>query len=103
MLARVRAHAIALLFVLLIVTAARGATLYVSSTGDDRNPGTDAQPFATMTRARDEVRDRPAQRPIAVIVRGGTYHQTRTLQLDARDSDTHWQAAPAEEVRIDGA
>ena len=37
---------------LLIVTSARGTTLYVSPTGDDSNSGTGQQPFATLTRTR---------------------------------------------------
>ncbi len=97
-----RTHFSGLLVGLLIVAAARGATLYVSPTGDDHNGGTDAQPFATLARARDEIRLRPAERPVTIVVHGGTYRQTETLQLDARDSDSHWQAAPGEEVRIDG-
>jgi hypothetical protein len=86
----------------MISSTAGGATLHVSPKGDDRNAGTEAQPFATLARARDEIRQHADQRPITVVVHGGTYRQTETLKLDARDSDSHWQAAPGEEVRIDG-
>jgi hypothetical protein len=99
---RMRMHTVILAFVLLVGVAARGATLYVSPNGDDQNAGSEAQPFATLQRARDEIRQHPDQRPMTVIVHGGTYPETAPLQLDARDSDTHWQAAPGEEVRIDG-
>ncbi|HWB53273.1 MAG TPA: hypothetical protein VG722_03745, partial [Tepidisphaeraceae bacterium] len=91
-------------FVLVLAMAclARGATLYVSPYGDDRNAGTEPHPFATLARARDEIQDHPDERPITVVVNGGTYRQTTTLKLDARDSDTHWQVAPGQTVRIEG-
>src|SRR5947207_6401577 len=97
-----QAHPTGILLLLLIVTAAGGATLHVSPTGDDRNPGTAAQPFATLSRAHDEIRRRSAERPFTVIVHAGTYRQAVTLELDARDSDTQWQAALGEQVRITG-
>ena len=76
--------------------------MHVSPAGDDRNSGTEAQPFATLARARDEIRHRPAKRPITVIIYGGTYRQTATLELDARDSDSQWQSAAGQQVQIDG-
>jgi hypothetical protein len=91
-----------LFLVLLIVTTARGATLYVSPDGDDSNSGTEAQPFATLMRARDEIRRHSSSRPDTVVVHRGTYRQTATLELDARDSDTQWQASAGEQVRITG-
>ncbi len=90
------------LLALLMVTAAQGATVYVSPTGDDRNSGAEARPFATLARARDEIRHGPTKRPITVIIHGGTYRQTATLELDARDSASQWQAAAGQQVRIDG-
>lgn len=90
------------MLVLLIVTAAQGATVHVSPTGNDRNSGAEARPFATLERARDEIRHGPAKRPITVIIHGGTYRQTATLELDARDSASQWQSAAGQQVRIDG-
>jgi hypothetical protein len=87
---------------LLFATIARGMTIHVAVAGDDRNSGTQTHPFATLARARDEIRRHPDERPITVIVHGGIYRQTATLDLDARDSGNHWQAAPQEEVRVDG-
>lgn len=88
--------------VLLIASTATGATLHVAANGNDGNSGTEAQPFATLSRARDEIRRRSDERPMTIVVHGGTYRQTGTFALDARDSDSQWQAAPGEEVRIDG-
>ena len=37
--------------------------------------------------------------PSVIIVHGGAYRQTATLELDVRDSDTSWQAAPGGPTR----
>lgn len=71
-------------------------TLYVSTVGNDRadgrspSPGADNQgPFATLERARDELRALSGGRAGAnVIVRGGTYQLQRTFQLESQDSGT---------------
>ncbi|MBN1341239.1 MAG: right-handed parallel beta-helix repeat-containing protein [Phycisphaerae bacterium] len=83
---------------------------YVAPTGKDTNPGTAAEPFATVGRARDEVRKRIAgglDRDIVVLIRGGTYPQTETLAFGPEDSgtDTHsitYAAAPGEKVVLSG-
>ncbi|MBI3923072.1 MAG: NPCBM/NEW2 domain-containing protein [Armatimonadetes bacterium] len=85
---------------------------YVSLNGNDANPGTKAQPFATPTRARDVLRERRKagelkDAPVTVYLRGGMYRVMDTLELTAEDSGTEkspvvWQAAPGEEVRLVG-
>jgi hypothetical protein len=97
-----RTYASGLVLIFVAIAAARGTTLHVSSTGNDGNSGTEVKPFATLARVRDEIRQRSDHRPIDIIVHGGTYRQPATLELDARDSNTHWQAATGEEVRING-
>jgi hypothetical protein len=64
---------------------AKEATLYVSPKGDDTNPGTLGRPFATLARARDEVRKLKASSPVTVYVRGGIYEMTAPLTLGAED------------------
>ena len=67
------------------------AEFYVSPRGDDRNPGTEAEPFATLPRARNAVRaaiQAGLQKPATVMVRGGVYYLDETLVLDALDSGT---------------
>ena len=54
------------------------ATFLVATNGNDANPGTEAKPFATIERARDEIRQLKSTGPlpaggIVVEVRGGTY------------------------------
>lgn len=65
--------------------------VYVSPRGDDRNPGTDEQPVATLTAARDRIRlyrkQNPAlQNPLQVIIRKGEYMMTETLTLTTADN-----------------
>jgi len=93
--------------------------LFVATNGDDRwsgrlnSPradGTDG-PFATLTRARDAVRELKAagglQRPVEVQVRGGTYYMSEPLSLGPADSGTPdcpitYRAYPGERPVLSG-
>jgi len=86
-------------------------TLYVASGGSDRNLGTLRRPFATLERARDEIRSlRQAGRisgPVVVEIAGGLYELSRPLELMAQDSGTvnspiEYRARKGHEVRIVG-
>lgn len=91
---------------------------YVAPNGNDAWSGTlpeprdDDGPFATLRRARDEIRGLkqagglPAG-GVEVRVRRGTYFLDGTLELTAADSGTAdapitYRAAPGEEVRLSG-
>jgi hypothetical protein len=67
-------------------------SLYVAANGNDSAAGTIIAPFATLARARDEIRVRKSKRqlagPVTVFVRGGLYELSETLKLDGRDSGT---------------
>ena len=65
-----------------------GQTLFVSSKGDDRNPGTEEQPLATLKRAQEVVRACKQNGPITVCLRQGTYYLNETLIFGAEDSGT---------------
>ena len=84
---------------------------YVSTTGNDADPGTRAKPFATLERARDEVRkldkSQTADRPITIEIAGGIYELARPFELTAADSGgarcpVEYRARKGEEVRIVG-
>lgn len=88
-----------------------GAEFYVAPNGDDANPGTKARPFASVERARDEVRALKKAGPppgaVTVQVRGGTYFLRDTLVFDPEDSGTEqapviYQAYPGEEPLLSG-
>ncbi len=91
---------------------AADSNFWVSPRGDDRNPGTEAAPFRTLSRVRDAARERLRQKPLAndlvITLRGGTYRLSETLTLDDRDAgrdgwDVVWRSAPHETAVISGA
>ena len=59
------------LLALLTASPLSAAEFFVSTSGDDGQPGTLEKPFATVARARDEVR-RVKGEPVTVRLRGGT-------------------------------
>ncbi len=64
------------------VCLCRAQPYFVSSTGDDANPGTLNQPFATLQRAQEAVRQKRGD----VFLCGGTYYLPKTLVFTAQDS-----------------
>jgi hypothetical protein len=67
-----------------------------ASKGDDRSgDGTLSKPFATIERARDQIRKTPvgSRLKTTVNLRAGTYYLTTTFELTAEDSGTS-AAAP---------
>ena len=65
-------------------------TLHVSPSGSDKNPGTMAEPFKTIQRARDEVRkvNKKMTGNVEVILHDGTYKLSETVVFDHRDGGT---------------
>lgn len=65
--------------------------LYVSTTGNDTNPGTLSQPFLTIGKARDYIRTINSNMTgnINVYIRGGTYILPSTLSFATQDSGTN--------------
>jgi hypothetical protein len=83
----------------------------VSLAGNDANPGTLAQPFATFEKARDAVRQAVAAGipagGIVVWIRGGAYERAATLALAAADSGKTgapvvYRGYPGEQARLVG-
>ena len=67
------------------------ADFYVATNGNDTWPGTLAQPFKTVDRARVAVQGLKAHvsgRTIRVLVRGGTYYLPSTWTFTGQDSGT---------------
>jgi hypothetical protein len=74
-------------------THAAETTYHVSPTGKDSNPGTQAQPFATLTKARDAVRvlrqsATERDKAVTVVLHTGTYELAETLIFSPEDSGT---------------
>jgi hypothetical protein len=81
---------IATLLTIFSATSTIGGDFYVACDGNDANPGTKDKPFASITRARDAVRqtqDR-GKTPIGVVLRGGVYFLEEPLLLGPEDSGT---------------
>jgi hypothetical protein len=94
-------------------------TLFVSLDGDDAwtgklaepNAATTDGPFATLARARDEIRSmqtgKPLSRPVTVYVRGGFYPLGSTLVFLPQDSGADkcpitYASYPGEKVVLSG-
>jgi hypothetical protein len=59
-----------------------GSTFYVSTTGDDSNPGTQTAPWRTIQHAADTVRA-----GATVNVRGGVYEELVTIKASGNATD----------------
>ena len=89
--------------------AATQASFYVSTSGNDNNPGTQNAPYKTITRARNEARKITGNMrgDVIVYLRGGTYFLAAPLQLNHKDSGTNghdiiYRAYPGETPIISG-
>ncbi|MGB2807421.1 MAG: PDZ domain-containing protein [Sedimentisphaerales bacterium] len=76
--------------------------LYVSPAGNDDNTGTKGRPFATITRARDALRqiNKTLKEPVTVNIRSGTYYLNEPLVFTAEDSGS--KQAPVVYTAADG-
>ena len=79
--------------VLRLAAGAGAVTFHVDPGGNDAHPGTTNQPFATLGRARDAIREMKKKEnglrePVEVLVRGGTYRLAEPLVLAPEDSGT---------------
>jgi len=86
---------------------------YVAVDGDDASSGSIDAPFATLTRARDAVRQLKLAsggglvQPVEVQVRAGTYHMDQPLRLSGGDSGSAqfpvtYMAYPGEKPILSG-
>ena len=88
-----------------LASGASGAQFYVSPSGRDENPGHKGKPFASLARARGEVRKligKGLKGDVTVWVRGGRYTLRDTVIFGPEDSGTDqysitYQAFPGEE------
>lgn len=79
----------ALSLILFLITGCAESGYYVSPTGSDENPGTRSEPFLTIQRAQEVVRDELAREisgDITIWLGDGTYFLSSPLRFDANDS-----------------
>ena len=86
-----------------------GQEYHVAPSGSDENPGTEAQPFASLTVARDALRTGGilGKEPCTVIIHGGTYRLKESLKLNQADSgaegaEVTYRAVKGEKVTLTG-
>ena len=82
-----------LILVLLTSSFCFGGEWFVAPNGNDSNPGTKEQPFATLEKARDAARvstdpTNTVNTVNAVRLAAGVYERTEPFVLDERDSNT---------------
>ncbi|MBX7254915.1 MAG: right-handed parallel beta-helix repeat-containing protein [Candidatus Hydrogenedentes bacterium] len=65
-------------------------TFYLSPSGNDANPGTEAAPFATLEKARDAARTAKssAKDGVSVVIAGGVYTLDKPVVFTPEDSGT---------------
>ena len=84
-----------------------GVTLHVSPSGNDANPGTPANPLATIAAAQRAARTFAGRRPVTVLLHEGVYYLPDTIRFTAEDSGTEqapvlYTSAPGERPVISG-
>ncbi len=65
--------------------------IYVSPEGDDQNSGTLSSPFKTITKAKEavfEIHDKDSYMGIEVVLRGGEYRLSESIDFNVEDSGT---------------
>ena len=98
---------VACLIAALTCYLAAATVLFVSPQGDDGNAGTTQAPYATLSRARDELRRHKPDEGAVVEVAGGDYLLPEPFELTAADAAPEgkrieYQARPGETVRLFG-
>ncbi len=103
------AHSICAIAFAVAVTSGARASLWVSPTGDDRNPGTEEAPIRTIEHARDVVRtlNHDMADDITVFI-AGEYHVDKAIEFGPEDSGSNgfnivYTAAPGEHPVLNGA
>jgi len=73
------------LFILITFLSAN-AQIYVAPNGNDKNPGTHAQPVASFQRAQQLARKSSDTKPIHVVFKAGVYYLPETIKFTADDN-----------------
>jgi hypothetical protein len=87
----------ALVAVFALAVSASAAEFHVAPNGSDTNPGTQAQPFATLEKVRDAAKSGDR-----IVLKGGTYQLGETLVLGPQNSGVTWMAASGETPVLSG-
>jgi len=75
-----------LLVILLLPLFLTAKTVYISPSGNDKNPGTLAKPIASFAKAQTLAREFSKQEAVEVIFANGTYYLPQTIVFTAVDN-----------------
>src|SRR5699024_3860704 len=86
-------------------TTGTGPVVFVAPDGDDNNPGTRAEPLATITAARDALAGQTSADQVGTVwIRGGEYTLNEAITLTGEENSwVTYSAYRGEEVEITGA
>ena len=86
-------------------TTSTGPVVFVAPDGDDDNPGTRAEPLATITAARDALAGRTSAEEVGTVwLRGGEYILNEAITLTGEENSwVTYSAYRGEQVQITGA
>ncbi|NQU42123.1 hypothetical protein HQ520_02475, partial [bacterium] len=84
---------LAVLVLALSASSLQAADFYISTSGNDSNPGTLSQPFRTLEKARDTIRSLKSSSGlpaggVTIHLRGGNHLRTDSFSLSSQDSGT---------------
>lgn len=91
-----------ILIVACVAGWAQAADIHISPAGNDSNPGTAAQPLATVAGAQQAARKLAAKGPVTVWLHKGVYYLPETIRFTAEDSGCTYSAAAGESVVLSG-
>ena len=83
-----QSSSVGFVLVLMIALSSQAVEFYISPNGNDANPGSLAQPFASLPQAQQVARSVSGREPVTIVLRGGTYYLPETCVLTAADSGT---------------
>ncbi len=88
-------------------TPVPSVVIHVAALGHDTNPGTEAEPLATLAAAQTAARKFAGHAPVTVTIHQGTYYLPETLRFNPVDSGTQdfpvaYTAAPGAKPIISG-
>ncbi len=103
----IRCMLVAAALLLARLAALPAAEIHVAPTGSDTQPGTAAQPLATLAAAQRAARHWAGREPVTVLLHAGTYYLPETIRFTAADAGTNdapvvYAAAPGETPVISG-
>ena len=75
---------------IMIQSSVFSTEIFVSTKGNDDNPGTKGKPVASIIKARELARKSEEGIKVTVYIESGYYHLTETFELDERDSNTNY-------------